>query len=46
MGLEAPTYTVFPGANRGVQVGQASAALDNERVVEVAGFTETVYITC
>ena len=34
------------GTDCGVQAGQASAALDNERVVEVAGFTETVCITC
>ena len=45
MGLGA-TCTVFPGTDYGVEVGQASAAQDNERVVEVAGFTETVYITC
>ena len=32
MGLGAPTYTVFPGADR---VGQASDTLDDERVVEV-----------
>lgn len=35
VGLGAPTYTAFPDADRSVQVGQASATLDDERVVEV-----------
>ena len=36
MALGAPTYTVFPGVDHGVQVGRANAALDNEQVMEVA----------
>ena len=43
--FKALVHLVFWNLNCGVQVSQASATLDNERVVEVAGFTETVYIT-